>query len=478
MSKTKKYAGTWRLYEKESLFDGVLFINEDERDVALVIDLPASREDPWPRLPYLGTLPYISGTLFSGAQVLLYNCLINHPFTHVASYSRQIIHADYAFWHLQVESQREMEFTGALFDFGEIVEWSGLCSYEWKLQEDLGFNILWNKKEPITINYDENTKLTFHPSQGRTGNAYSKENRIIQRVLVELSYRDPTPWDSIMDDALSIQYLIGLGVNQRITPHQIRYYYPHISGDSSTCGDPKNRQIPVDVSIGTGGKPSVRSTNSWDYLYTLDSLMKNGGFGKWKENYIMLKPVLDLYFSTFSKAYEPEITFLNLMQALETYHARFFANDLDEYRARVEELVNSFSQESDNRKRWSLFLFSENQEKSRYIHLRSRLADLIFGEGRLLLFPRVPPTSDPISKLVHTRNYYTHYKPELLEKAYSPEELPWVAGYLEALLQYHLLVLLGFEPDEVRMKMVEKVNLIVGNYNIFTKTIDVEKGWT
>ena len=192
----------------------------------------------------------------------------------------------------------------------------------------------------------------------------------------------------------------------------------------------------------------------------------------------MLKPVLDLYFSTFSKAYEPEITFLNLMQALETYHARFFANDLDEYRARVEELVNSFSQESDNRKRWSLFLFSENQEKSRYIHLRSRLADLIFGEGRLLLFPRVPPTSDPISKLVHTRNYYTHYKPELLEKAYSPEELPWVACYLEALLQYHLLVLLGFEPDEVRMKMVEKVNLIVGNYNIFTKTIDVEKGWT
>ena len=39
MSKTKKYAGTWRLYE-ECLFDGVLLINEDEREVALVIDLP------------------------------------------------------------------------------------------------------------------------------------------------------------------------------------------------------------------------------------------------------------------------------------------------------------------------------------------------------------------------------------------------------------------------------------------------------
>ena len=101
-----------------------------------------------PRLPYLGTLPYICGTLFSGAQVVLYNCAINHPFTQVASYSRQVIYADYAFWHLQVESQKEMEFTGALFDFGEIVEWSGLCSYEWKLEEDLGFNILWNQKNP------------------------------------------------------------------------------------------------------------------------------------------------------------------------------------------------------------------------------------------------------------------------------------------------------------------------------------------
>ena len=98
----------------------------------------------------------------------------------------------------------------------------------------------------------------------------------------------------------------------------------------------------------------------------------------------MLKPV-DLYFS-FLKAYESEIIFLNLMQALETYHA-FFANDLDKYRVRVEELVDSFAK-SDN-KAVVAFLFSENQEEQ--VYTRSRLADLIL-EKKILLFPRVPPS--------------------------------------------------------------------------------------
>lgn len=58
-------------------------------------------------------------------------------------------------------------------------------------------------------------------------------------------------------------------------------------------------------------------------------------------------------------------------------------------------------------------------------------------------------------KLVDTRNYYTHYSQGKKDKAFRKEELPIVNAELMALLEYHLMLTLGFD-DETTLTNVQR----------------------
>lgn len=478
MLEIQKYGGTWSLFEKEELYQGELHINYDKRVIVLEILLPASKENPIPCPPYKGKIPYICGTLFSGAKILLYDCFTRKEYRRVMSYTQQIIYAKYAFWGLDVNSEEEIRFTKAIFDFGEIVGWSGLCNYEWEFADDEGCNLMWFHQAPVRLELNENLKITFSPSQGMIGgNMYEKEIKANQHISIEFVYKNPTTWDSIMEDALCIQYLIGLGTNQKVEIDKAQYchssIYTEFPKDDGTL-DIMYR--PVDMIMGTGKIEPTQNTNPDDCLYTLDDI-KDDAFIKWRENYPLLKPVLDLYFTAFSNtAGTPEMLFLNLMQALETYHARFITDNAKEYFARVDDLIDSFCQENSSTEYWKNFLLNEGQKKNtRRIYLRSRLADLIFANGILPFWPSGYRLDDYIRKIVDTRNYYIHYNPAKLDKAFAKAELPRINSHLLALLQYHLLVLMEFDTDEVRKKTVENIERIDNAYQIRKHTYDLER---
>ena len=373
------------------------------------------------------------------------------------SHTQQIIYVDYAFWGLQIDSEEEIIFNEATFDFGEIIEWSGLCSYDWKFTEEGGDILKWSKHDPVIFDLSKNLQIKFSPSQGeKQGFMYGKETKINQHILVRFLYKNPTKWETIMEDSLCIQYLIGLGINRRVDISKVQYchssiYHEHPNYDNGTI-EKTNRY--ADMFIGAGIPNSNYDVSNygtrWYYfLYTLDNLVENDSFIKWRENYSKLKPVLDLYFTSFSNTGTAEMLFLNITQALETYHARFITDDIKEYIDRIDKML-----EEDIGEQWEEFLIDTNQRKKRRIFLRSRLADLMFGEGDLPFWPNNLALPEYVKKIVHTRNYYTHYNPNIIDKAFNKEELPFINGHLLALLEYHLLVLIGFDRDEVRKKTV------------------------
>lgn len=478
MPEIQKYGGTWTLFEKETLYQGELHIDYAGRVIVLEILIPASEGTPIPRPPYKGKIPFICGRLFSGAKILLFDCSTGKEHTRVMQYTQQIIYAKYAFWGLSVDSQEEIKFTKAVFDFGDIIAWSGLCNYNWEFSESGSIDLNWVHKVPVIFELSENLKITFSPSQGSIdGDMYEKEVRATQHILVELAYKYPTTWGSIMDDALCIQYLIGLGINQKVEIENAQYCHSSIYMElPKDDGTSEKIYIPADMILGTGKTEPTRNVKPYDCLYTLDNIKGSNAFTKWRDNYSMLKPVLDLYFTAFSHtAGTPEMLFLNLTQALETYHARFITDDASAYSDRVDDLVNYFCHGNGNTERWKNFLLDESQKKNtKNIYLRSRLADLVFANGILPFWPngRWP---DYIRKIVDTRNYYTHYNPAKVEKAFTKGELPWVNGHLMTLLEYHLLILLGFEADEVRERTVEKMNRIHDAYQIQEHTHDIER---
>lgn len=478
MVETQKYGGTWRLFEKEKLYQGELHINYDTRIIALEILIPASDEDPMPRPPYKGKIPYICGTLFSGAKVLLYQCSTGKESSHFLSYTQQIIYANYSFWGLEVKSEDEIRFKNVIFNFGEIVGWSGLCSYNWDFSENGGSNLVWLHKEAVTYELNDNLGITFYPNQGSIGgDMYGKEIKAYQHVLIQFEYKNLMNFDVIIEDALCIQYLIGLGINHKVGIDGIKYEHPSIYSEIlKDDGTPEKIYRLADIILGTGSIDATPNVRQYDCLFTLDDLSENDVFIKWKENYFTLKPILDLYFTAFSKTTgTPEVLFLNLTQALETYHARFVTDDIKVYIDRVNEIVDVFCQGNTNSEEWKNLLLNDVQKKSNRIYLRSRLADLIFANGILPFWPKNYSKEKYIRKIVDTRNYYTHYNPEKLNKSFSKNELPFINGHLLALLEFHMLILIGFDPDEIREKTVEKVRRVDDSYYIQEHTHDLER---
>ena len=156
----------------------------------------------------------------------------------------------------------------------------------------------------------------------------------------------------------------------------------------------------------------IRRTGS--FLYRFSDISSGERFERWRTHYAKLRPILDLYMTAFEKGGgSGELIFLNLVQALETFHARFITNKVKYYFERVDQLIEEFSKKHSEEEceEWRLFLIDKGQSRNKNgIFLRSRLADLTFAEGEVL-FLRLGELALPdfIQKIIDTRNYYTHY---------------------------------------------------------------------
>ena len=475
MTNIQKYGGKWTFLEQNKEYSGELHINMDTQIIALELLIPATDYDPMPRPPYKGKIPYISGELFSGAKIVLYGCRTGKQYSRVMSYTQQVIFADFAFWGLKIDLKEELVFSKAVFNFGNIIEWSGLCNYNWNHTNNSS-NLEWHKKEDAILEMNENLKIKFCARQGNIGitNVYDNEIIVKQNILVEFSYATSVPWEKILEDVLSIQYFIGLGVNQKVEIYKTQYYHDQIFYEfSSENGFDTKTHVAADVNLGLGNKNITQSKKKYDCLYTLDDAIRIGCFEKWKKNYLNLKPVLDLYFSVLSDTIQTsEMVFLNLVQALETFHARFITDNIREYKSRVDKSIKTFygTDEHPNAKYWKNVLLDKRQEKHNSIYLRSRLADLIFADGVLPFIGRESSLETYIQKLVDTRNYYTHYDIKKQKNAFSKNELIKINGHLLSLIEFHLLVLIGFDSSEIRQKTIEKINNIDTYYHIHEGT--------
>lgn len=476
----KKYGGSWKIFECNTAYQGELHINMEKHVVALELLIPAEENNPMPSPPYKGRIPYICGTLFSGARVLLYNCETEGEHHHFGKFTRQMIHADYAFWGLSVSSQDEIVFSKVYLDFGNILAWARLCDYHWDFSESSGVNLVWKNKEPVSLELSDQLVVTLFPTQGNISmERYAGEICARQYVTVELCYNEPVRWEQILEDTKCLQYMIGLGTGRRVEIEKAKYcHYSLFQEIPQQNGTTEKIDVEAEVIIGVSKTPTVQGKREFEYLFSLDDLNKSDTLKLWRENYEKIEPVLDLYFSAFaSNAGSAQTLFLNLVQALETFHARFITNDARSFSQRVHNVVNAFCKGNGNEQQWVVFLLEDTQKQNKKsIYLRSRLADLAFADGLLPFWPNGKLPNDYIRKVVDTRNYYTHYSTDKLAKSFSKEELPLVNSQLLALLEYHLLVLLGFNPDDVRRRTVEEINRVQTAHLVSANTHRITNG--
>lgn len=475
MAELQRYGGMWRIYEDTRLFQGDLLYDPDNKHIQLEIIIPEEEGKPPARLPYVGIVPYVNGTLYNNAKMLLLNCTITFGTNHVFQYTHQTIIAEYCFCGLSINCIDEIRFEKAVFDFGNIVKWSGLCKYLWQFDQEENETIIWEHKPPISFILREGVHITIRPENGPICiESVKVETTIEQHIGIEFTYDSPQCWKNIMEDVLSLRYLFGLGMNSVIGIKSAHYFHPSIFLEGSDEDDSKRMFIPSEVWFGDEDKTVTYGNDPYNFAFSLEECIKYNILDLWKEKYAKLKPVLDLYFSSsINHISVPEIVFLNLMQALETFHARFVSDNINEYLVSIDKMVDDFCGDSGIAARWKDFLADQGQRnpKCKTIYLQSRLAYLIFGNGNFPFFTHAfGDNNEFIRKIVATRNYYTHYSEDKKDKAFTKEDLPWINRHLHRLLKYHIIVELGYDKKEARKRCVTEGNSIDDGYSIFTES--------
>ena len=185
-------------------------------------------------------------------------------------------------------------------------------------------------------------------------------------------------------------------------------------------------------------------------------------FGKHEK----LAPIVELFLEPlYVKINSNTRIFLNIVQALETYHSRFVTNSIDEYRVKVDHL--SKARPIENAEELKKFLLANS---NKFITLKSRLADLLFADGNIFFDTGKIQRNDFPSVIAHSRNYYIHYDESIKEKyrVLSEEELQIYNRALLQILEYYILLEFGFSVDTVELK-----NKLIERWGNISQDLDI-----
>ena len=463
MSEELQLSGEWYIKETEEKLPGTLHINESEKQIYLVLTKLFTQENPSSDIKARGMIPLISGKIDTGGSILLYDCEFGGQHTQMFQRTQVAIGAKYAFWNLNISFEEELKFSKVSVDFGEILEWADLCSFNSDYKNDL-HAFKWEHEEGVDFEITDTTSLLIWPKLG--GHPFSlkeKEIRMQQSVDFQLSYKEPRHWEEILEDIKILKNLLALGMSRSIYVDNIEYYH-----ESHRMKEIPEHIRPMKVYCGTGAIGKHKPGKPWEFLFTLKDLTDNdfSCLKNWFAKYTKLKPVVELSTVAFHyRDISAEMLFLNLAQGLETYHARFVSNDPQEYFKIVDELLmkrykidgaEHYSEQALSDR--SYMISEKNEEKAKQIHLRSRLGYLFYMNDEVwtafLGFSR----EEFLKKMVDTRNYYTHYSEDKEKKKFSKEQMPYVNGILMAFLHFYILKEMNMDYqknlDSFRKKMI------------------------
>ena len=164
----------------------------------------------------------------------------------------------------------------------------------------------------------------------------------------------------------------------------------------------------------------------------------------WFKMYELFSPALGLYFSAFADQHSYlDQKFLSLAQALETLHRRTtdrYRLTAGEYKILRTQLVESCPEEH---KDW----LSQRLHFANEIFLADRLKELVVPFENLMGTPN--SIDAMIKQIKNTRNYLTHFNPDLQKKAAKERDLWLLCEKMQALFCLHLLHRIGMTQEEL-----------------------------
>lgn len=434
------YNGSGQIFFHEKEYECDLYLNEKCGGILVKINMPGVISN---YLEFPLEVDLLSGALNNGLRFTLIGCKREGLKDLIGSGKSVFSYvAQYMVKGLGGKDVSQITFHKVEFQLADIIAWGNISGYSVTENHDLTHNddvekilyqngnlivkyivrssmlpvVEWETlKEEITLKQHGIIEISFDEEKS------IKEFEVVYRKikrLIEISLLRPVSLEKVTGQSKCN--------TQKLGQEEYEWPIPIVSSDFL------NEQRPVGLQV-------------YQYRWiTLSELIENNSFEEYFQKDEDLEPIVELYLEILrARDMSPVRAFLNITQALETYHARFKASNLADFRKRVEKVILKDRHQASIDKVKNFLLDSS----IRQLTLQSRLADLILGEFKVFFDTGDINRMEFPSVIARTRNYYTHYDEAIKKKGrvLTSGELIIYNKALLHVLEYYLLLELGFK---------------------------------
>lgn len=385
----------------------------------------------------------ILGISSNGKNITLYKCLesssqFSAPGLLTSSFKASVILVNAHF-----KKNEDMLFEELAINYSNLDNWANISGFDIKYPSNQkGTLIKYTVPSPVEVEINPELKISFdvhvdYPARS----IVQKKACIKQKIFLTIKPSNPQYLEKYWKIAGLVRNYLALGVMEPVYPLVIE---GKTQGVKMDLGNGKFFYPPVSIFF---AQPDIRlhkEKQPLNMLFTLQDIREilELTIKNWFEKEEVLKPIYDLYFGTL---YNPRMyvhhRFLSLVQAVESYHRRKWSNQEikpEEHKIRIKEILESIPKKYKNWLKWKLKYSNEPS-------LQNRLNEILTKHSKIL--SGILDKSSFIEKTVNTRNYLTHYDPELKEKSVDGIELYYIAEKLKLILTICFLKELGFSSD-------------------------------
>jgi len=349
-------------------------------------------------------------------------------------------------------SEDEIKFKSLNCSLNYLDDWLGVSGFTVSREvdnekKDIDINIRYSPPEPIIVNIDDEFSMAIYFYHTDPGFYPQSEVNIRQYPIVSLEANSETKLSNFLSRLTQIRFFLSLAIMKPIYPYNFSGEIASENLERYECVLPIYMQLDENIDV-------KRKLHQFSMLFTYAEIQDNFGdlLQKWFEKQGLLEPVIDSYFSIiFNPGMPINNQFLGSVQAIESYHRRFKNNNVltkPEFEKKKEGILSGLNEDQ---RKWLEPKLEHANEPSLYTRLKDLFSEhcelgFIFGFHRDL-FAR---------KVADTRNYHTHYNKKLKKNALSGTDLIKATQQLKAVIQYLILLELGFTKDDAQ-KLANKI---------------------
>ncbi|HTN38091.1 MAG TPA: HEPN domain-containing protein [Arachidicoccus sp.] len=447
MKKLITYKGEWFVPENDQKkVTGILSFSANDRSELELMGRLTEKKDAYGDEP----ITIILGFTTDGKLITLFRSYyvsssitssIHSPGVETIKYTTILVLVGDHFYN-----EEELVFHKVGAGFKNFEQWASKSGFNGLEHEKESRKYSLNCELPQVINFDIGNGSVGKMSFSLRTNSSVYNIDLKQNARIDIESANPKPLTDLLDDLILFQKFLTLGTFEPTAAYEI------IVRNNDRKDTFLNRDLIRDINILYEQEldaPLIKDKMRAQLLFNYQDIENNFEtiIQKWYAVSNRLEPITSLLIDNFySRLFAfNENKFLNIVQALETFHRRFRKNEVlpkGEHKKKVQAIVGSVEEEYKN---WLQERLNFSNEPTLY----DRLSDLFDETSCGTINNLIKDKEKFLKDTRNNRNYYTHYDEKIKKKALEINDLFLLTEKLKVILIAIVLIEIGISKDQI-----------------------------